>query len=185
MLVIEEVPEASTLAGTEDVDALDDLRPGVDGLRVNTDGYRPATYLPKVLETFGWLLAFCLLLVALALALVRGWRLGLVALVTVPLSLLAATMDLQWCGEVFNRLVSMILAPLLATLPLRGQALMRCDSPVGRRLGSGYAGALSARTRWCAAPGGHPRPARVGDVTGRQARHRQGIGSRTAKGGRG
>ena len=238
MLVIEKFPEASTLAVTEDVEeALDDLRPGLDGLRVNTDVYRPATYLQKVLGTFSWLLAFCLLLVALALALVHGWRLGLVALVTVPISLLAASLVLQWRGEGFNQLVlagltmaaaaviddavvvfdqvqrrlreeggwrrqvhvvvdavsdvrrplavatlvmvaavapvvyvghqsglagsflraalwsyalalvasllvSMILAPLLATLLLRGRAPMRGDSPVGRRLSSGYAGVL-------------------------------------------
>src|SRR6185503_17674006 len=43
---------------------------------------------------------------------------------------------------VASLLVSMILAPLLATLLLRGRAPMRGDSPVGRRLGSGYADAL-------------------------------------------
>jgi Cu/Ag efflux pump CusA len=106
MLVIEKFPEANTLAVTENVEeALDALRPGLDGLTINTDVFRPATYLEKVLGTFSWLLAFCLLLVALALALVHGWRLALVGLVTVPLSFLAATLVLQWRGEGFNQML--------------------------------------------------------------------------------
>jgi multidrug efflux pump subunit AcrB len=155
MLVIEKFPGVSTLAVTEDVEeALDFSRRGRDGLSVDTAAYRPATYPQKVPETLSWLLAFCLLLVALALALVRRWRLGLVALVTVPISLLAATLLLQWRGEGFARLV------------LTGLAMATAVAPRGRRLGPGSTGTMTR------VDGGHPGPARAGGVTGVQARHR-------------
>jgi Cu/Ag efflux pump CusA len=125
-LVTERFPDAGIVAVTEDVEeALDDLRPVLDRLSVTTDAHRPATYLQKVHETFSWLLAFCLLLVALALALVR-WRLARVALVTAPISLLAATQLMQWRGEDFNQLVlagsAMVAAVGYAALPRLGLA---------------------------------------------------------------
>ena len=154
--------------------------------------YRPATHLPTALGTFSWLLAFCLLLVALALALVHGRRLALVALVTDPISLLAAPLVLQWRGEAVNRLF------------LAGLAMASAVAPVGRRLGSGYAGGLprpgpgGGRRQgaagadevrpWPAPSGGHPGPARAGDRDGWAGRasagHGQQIGRRKAKGNR-
>ncbi len=46
VLVVEKFPEASTLAVTEGVEeSMDKLAPGLDGLQVNTDVFRPASYL--------------------------------------------------------------------------------------------------------------------------------------------
>jgi multidrug efflux pump subunit AcrB len=163
-LGIGKFPGVSTLAVTEDVEeALDFSRRGLDGLSADTAAYRPATYLQKVPETFGWLLAFCLLLVALALALVRRCRLGLVTLVTVTISLLAATLVLQWRGEGFDRLF------------LAGLAMAAAVAPHGRRLGCDDAGAVWARTGCARRRGevgvdedGRGRPRPVGPVAGSQ-----------------
>jgi len=134
---IERSPEASTLAVAEDVEeALDDLAPDSGGVGVNSDRYRPATYLQRVCDTFSWLLAFCLMLVALALALVRARSLGLAALATVPMLLPAASLVLQWRGVGFNG----ALAPGRIRAPTRALVLSRRPSlaaPTARRAPDG------------------------------------------------
>ena len=67
MLVIEKFPEANTRAVTKAVeDALNQMRPGLSGIQIDTSLYRPATFLQTALHNLGWwALAGLLLVIAL------------------------------------------------------------------------------------------------------------------------
>jgi Cu/Ag efflux pump CusA len=55
MLVIEKFPEANTRAVTKAVEeALNQMRPGLSGIQIDTSLYRPATFLQTALHNLGW-----------------------------------------------------------------------------------------------------------------------------------
>ena len=104
MLVVEKFPGADTRAVTEGVeDALEELRPGLTGLRTDTTVFRPSDYLDRILDSLG-----LALLVGGGLALMvlvacrRHWRSIVVAAVAVPMSLLVAGLALDLLGQGFN-----------------------------------------------------------------------------------
>ena len=84
LLVVEKFPGASTLAVTEGVeDALDDLEPGLAGLRTDTSVFRPATLIDDAIDnlTLTLIIAGVLLALVVAAFLFR-WRAVLIALLT-------------------------------------------------------------------------------------------------------
>ena len=104
MLVVEKFPGASTTQVTEDVEeALEQLRPGLSGTRFDSNVFRPATFIEDAAANVRLTLAVAGVLTALALAaLLFEWRTALVALVTIPLSLVAATLVLVLLGQPMN-----------------------------------------------------------------------------------
>jgi len=104
VLVIEKFPGASTLEVTRGLDqAIDDLRPGLGGIDVDTGIFRPATYLDAAWGNLGlWLLiAAILLLLALALVLF-SWRTALVAVLSAAVALGGAFILLGLAGATVN-----------------------------------------------------------------------------------
>jgi CzcA family heavy metal efflux pump len=104
MLVIEKFPGANTLEVTNDVEkALDKLRPGLAGVEADTSVFRPATFIEDAIDnlTLTLIIASILALLALA-AFLYAWRSVLIALITIPLSLVTAALVLDLLGESFN-----------------------------------------------------------------------------------
>jgi CzcA family heavy metal efflux pump len=104
MLVVEKLPGANTAEVTEGVeDALESLRPGLSGMQTDTSIFRPATFIEDATENLTLAIAIAGALLVLALvALLLQWRTVLVALITVPVSLVAAALVLDALGETFN-----------------------------------------------------------------------------------
>ncbi len=107
MLVVEKFPGVSTPGVTEGVEkALDTLGPGLSGINIDTSLFRPADYVDSAQRNLGiaLLVGGGLLLLAL-FVLGLNWRTLVIAVVTIPLSLLAAGLVLRLLGEGLNALV--------------------------------------------------------------------------------
>ena len=107
LLVIEKAPGYNTVEVTKKVEAaLDELRPGMAGIDVDTAIYRPASFIEQAtsnLSTASLIAAF-LAIVALS-ALLGSWRATLVAATSITLSLVAAASVLYLRGANFNMMV--------------------------------------------------------------------------------
>jgi CzcA family heavy metal efflux pump len=104
MLVVEKFPRANTLEVTQGVEkALDKLRPGLSGLQADTSVFRPATFIEDAIDNLTTALIIAGILLALIVAaFLYAWRTALIALITIPLSLITAALVLDLAGESFN-----------------------------------------------------------------------------------
>ncbi|WP_258803927.1 efflux RND transporter permease subunit [Pseudarthrobacter sp. NS4] len=107
MLVIEKFPEANTAEITAALEAaLEDLKPGLSGINVDTSVYRPASFLESALQNLGTGFLVGLLLAALLLGLLfKSWRTALVGLIVLAVSTAAAFLMLSVVGIGLNVLV--------------------------------------------------------------------------------
>ncbi len=115
MLIVEKLPWGNTLDVTKGVeDAIDEMRPGLPGVEIDTTIFRPATYVQTSIDnlTRSLLIGSLLVLVVLLLFLF-DWRSALISVITIPLSLMAAMMVLAWRDTTIN---TMILAGLIIAL---------------------------------------------------------------------
>lgn len=112
LLIVEKFPSANTLEVTRGVErALDQLRPGLTGLEIDSTIFRPATFIEVAIENLTRaLLIGCLLLVLVLVAFLFEWRTAVISLVSIPLSLMAAALVLAMRGETIN---TMVLAGLI------------------------------------------------------------------------
>ena len=111
-LVIEKFPGADTLKVTRDVEAaMADMTPGLKGIAVDTQGYRPASFVEAALRNVGWvaLIGF-MLLIALLLAMFGSWRAALIGAVVLPVSLTTAAFVLYLQGTTFTTITLLGLA---------------------------------------------------------------------------
>jgi len=106
-LVIEKFPNANTLEVTRGVeDALEALRPGLGSVTVDPTIFRPATFIEQAESNLALAFLLALVLVAFALgAFVFDWRAGLIGLVAIPVSLVAATLVLYVLGATLNLMI--------------------------------------------------------------------------------
>jgi CzcA family heavy metal efflux pump len=90
LLIVEKFPWGNTLQVTRAVEeAIDELRPGLEGIEIDTTIFRPATFVEMAMENLGQALLFSALLVILVIfAFLWEWRLGLVCILILPLSIL-------------------------------------------------------------------------------------------------
>jgi Cu/Ag efflux pump CusA len=107
MLVVEKFPGADTRQVSEGLeDALEDLQPGLAGIQSDTTVFRPVDYLDRAMDNLALALLLGAVLALLVLVACRfRWRSILVAVVTVPLSLLVAALVLDALGQGFNAIV--------------------------------------------------------------------------------
>jgi CzcA family heavy metal efflux pump len=133
LLVIEKFPGANTLEVTQGVEeALAAMAPGMSGIEVNANLFRPATFIERAVDN----LTTALLLGALLLVLVFGlfmfeWRSALVSVAAVVLSLLAALAVLYLRDATVNAIV---LAGLVMALgAIVDDAIVDVDN-IARRL---------------------------------------------------
>ncbi|WP_283135028.1 efflux RND transporter permease subunit [Rhizohabitans arisaemae] len=115
MLIVEKLPWGNTLEVTKGIEAaVDALRPGLPGVDIDTTIFRPATFVEVALDnlTTSLLLGFFLVVLIIG-AFLFEWRAAVISVLTIPLSLMAAVLVLQWRGDTIN---TMILAGLVIAL---------------------------------------------------------------------
>jgi CzcA family heavy metal efflux pump len=107
LLVVEKAPGASTQDVTDGVEeALDDLAPGLTGVRVDSSVFRPADYIDEAIDnlTLAVILG-CLLLVLGLFAFLFEWRTALICIAAFAVSLTAAALVLSVTESTFNAIV--------------------------------------------------------------------------------
>jgi len=112
MLIVEKLPWANTLDVTRGVEhALEVLKPGLGDMTIDSQIFRPAGFIETALHNLGRALILgSLLMVIMLFFFLWEWRVALISVVAMPLSLLGATMVLHWRGATIN---TMILAGLV------------------------------------------------------------------------
>ncbi len=112
MLIIEKLPWGNTLDVTRGIErALDEMRPGLPGIEIDSTIFRPATFIDLSIDNLTKAMLLGTLLVILVLAaFLFEWRAALISLLSIPLSLVAAMLVLDAMGTTIN---TMILAGLV------------------------------------------------------------------------
>ncbi|MGH9267703.1 MAG: efflux RND transporter permease subunit, partial [Acidimicrobiales bacterium] len=133
LLVVEKLPNANTVDVTKGVEAaLDTLRAGLKGLDIDTDLFRPADYIKTAKGNVGKALLAGLALVILLLGFAfYHWRLALISVATILVSLTAAGLVLYVRGATFH---SMVLAGLALALGAVVDDAITGTERVARRL---------------------------------------------------
>ncbi len=107
MLVMQKYPWANTLETTRGVEAaLDELRPGLPGLQIDSTIFRPADYIQLAFDNLTRALLFgCLLVMIVIAAFLFEWRTALISLLAIPLSLMAGALVLYAQGAALNTMI--------------------------------------------------------------------------------
>jgi Cu/Ag efflux pump CusA len=116
LLAIDKFPGANTLEVTRGIEAaLQDMAPGLKGVTIDSNVYRPASYIETALGTVGTaaLIALAAALV-LMLLLLASWRAAVVALIVVPVALMVAIGVLLVAGTTFTAITLLGLACALS-----------------------------------------------------------------------
>ena len=118
MLVVERFPDANTAQVTHDVDeALEAMAPGLSGINLDANVFRPASYMTTALRHLGVAgLIGALGLVVAAGVLFISWRAVLIPVVAVPLSLVSAAWVLHLRGETLTTMTLLGLAAATAVV---------------------------------------------------------------------
>ena len=139
LLVIEKFPGADTRAVSAGVEkALAALQPGLTGIQVDANVFRPATYIDSAVGNVSLAALAGLLLAVIALmALFRNWRSVLIALLTIPLSLAAAASVLYLLGATIT---AVTVAGLILAIGLVIDEVIVGVDAVARRLRTPHEG---------------------------------------------
>ena len=116
LLAIDKFPGANTLEVTRGIEAaLRDMAPGLKGVSIDSNVYRPASYIETALGNAGTiaLIALAAMLVLMLLVL-ASWRAAVVALIVVPVSLMVAVCVLLLTGATFTAITLLGLAAALS-----------------------------------------------------------------------
>jgi CzcA family heavy metal efflux pump len=115
MLVVQKFRGANTMDVTRGVErAIDDLRPGLPGIAIDTTIFRPATFIEQSIDNLTTaLLIGILLVIAIIAAFLFEWRTAFISLIAIPLSLIAAVLVLDLHGRSIN---VMVLAGLVVAI---------------------------------------------------------------------
>ncbi len=107
MLVVEKFPWANTLDVTRGVEnALDELRPGLPGIEMDSTIFRPADFIQVAVDNLMEALIIGCILVMLVLgAFLFEWRTALISLLAIPLSLVAGAAVLYARGATINTMI--------------------------------------------------------------------------------
>ncbi|KGT75678.1 hypothetical protein MA20_31175 [Bradyrhizobium japonicum] len=107
MLAIEKFPGFNTSDVTRGVErALDELKPGLPGIEINTTIYHPASFIERATRNLSRAAIASVVLVAVALGLLMGsWRGAVIALAAISLSFVSAVLLLQAAGISLSMMV--------------------------------------------------------------------------------
>jgi CzcA family heavy metal efflux pump len=107
MLIVEKFPWGNTLEVTRGVEAaLAAMKPGLPGVEIDTKIFRPATFIEDSINNLTHaLLLGCALVIVILVAFLYDLRAALIALVAIPLSLLAGGLVLFLGGASVNTMV--------------------------------------------------------------------------------
>src|SRR6266550_4727911 len=94
MMIVEKLPWANTLDVTRGVEeALAALKPGLQGVQIDAQIFRPATFIEMALHNLtAALLIGCVLVIVVLGAFLYEWRAALISVVAIPLSLMAGVL---------------------------------------------------------------------------------------------
>ena len=115
LLVVEKLPWGNTLNVTQGVQAaLNDLQPGLPGISFDTHVFRQQSFIELAIHnlTQALIIGF-ILVVAILMLFLFEWRVALISLLTIPLSLMATVLVLDRLGATVN---TMTLAGLVIAL---------------------------------------------------------------------
>lgn len=107
MLIVEKLPWGNTLEVTRGVEkALDEMRPGLPGIEIDSTIFRPATFIELSIDnlTTAMLLGSLLVILVLA-AFLFEWRAAVISLISIPLSLVAAALVLRAFDATINTMI--------------------------------------------------------------------------------
>jgi len=115
LLIVEKFPWGNTLQVTRDVEAaLDAMRPGLPNVDIDHKIFRPATFIEMSIDNLSTAMIVGAILMVIMLSLfLYEWRVTLISVVAMPLSLVAAGLVLYMRGATIN---VMILAGLVIAL---------------------------------------------------------------------
>lgn len=107
LLIVEKQLGANTLDVTRNVEkAMEELRPGLKGVEIDTTIFRPATFIEMSLGNLKQALIWGCVLVAIILVLfLFEWRTAAISLTAIPLSLMTAALILYQRGTTLNVMV--------------------------------------------------------------------------------
>lgn len=115
LLIVEKQPAANMLEVTRKVEeALDLMKPGLQGVEIDSTIFRPATFIERSIDNLTHaLLTGCVLVVIVLVLFLFDWRTAVISLTAIPLSLVATVVVLYWWGLTIN---TMIIAGLVIAL---------------------------------------------------------------------
>jgi CzcA family heavy metal efflux pump len=115
MLIVQKLPGANTLEVTKGVEeAMDEMRPGLPAIQIDTELFRPATFIDMAIHNLmEALLLGVLLVIAILAAFLFEWRTAFISLLAIPLSLVGALLILELFDTVIN---VMVLAGLVVAI---------------------------------------------------------------------
>jgi len=107
MMIVEKLPWANTLDVTRGVErVLEKLKPGLPGIEIDHTIFRPATFIELSLDNLTVALILGAILVVIVLgAFLYEWRVALISVIAIPLSLVAAGLVLYFHGATINTMV--------------------------------------------------------------------------------
>ncbi|MDX6534900.1 MAG: hypothetical protein QOF68_2644 [Gaiellales bacterium] len=115
MLIVQKSRGANTLEVTHGVeDAIEQMRPGLPGLEIDTTIFRPATFIEQSIDNLTRALLLGVVLVVIIIAgFLFEWRTAFISLIAIPLSLVAAVVVLELRDVTIN---VMVLAGLVVAI---------------------------------------------------------------------
>ena len=115
LLIVQKFRGANTMEVTRGVEeAVDEMRPGLPGLQMDTTIFRPATFIEQSIDNLTSALLLGVLLVAVVIsAFLFEWRTAFISLIAIPLSLIAAILVLDLTETTIN---VMVLAGLVVAI---------------------------------------------------------------------
>ncbi len=107
LLVIEKSPGSDTVKVTQELEkALAALRPGLGDMEIDSSLVRPATFVAAAKDNLmGAVVAMCVIIVLVVGVIFFNWRIALISLISVALSLTAAALVLYGRGATLNMFV--------------------------------------------------------------------------------
>ncbi len=107
LLIVEKQPWGNTLEVTKKVEAaLDALRPGLSGIDIDSEIFRPATFIEMSIDNLARaMLIGCVLVIVILVAFLFDWRTALISLSAIPLSIMTAALVLYFRGSTINTMV--------------------------------------------------------------------------------
>lgn len=104
MMIIEKLPWANTLDVTRGVEeAINEMRPGLQGIKIDTTIFRPATFVDLSIDNLTKsLLIGAVLVIVVLLFFLYEWRVALISATIIPLSLMTSLLVLNLRGVPIN-----------------------------------------------------------------------------------
>ena len=115
LLIVEKQPWGNTLDVTRQIESvLDDLRPALAGVAVDSTIFRPATYIENAVSNLNTaLLLGCVLVIVILSVFLYDWRAAIISIIAIPLSLITAALVINYTGGTID---TMVLAGLIIAL---------------------------------------------------------------------